>query len=470
MAQVVIVGGGIVGLGLGMMLARDSHDVLQLERDPQPPPDEVDLAWDDWRRRGVTQFRLGHYFLPRWRDIMETEVPGLIPAMEAAGALRSNPLLEAPEQLHGGARPGDDRYTLVTGRRAMVEKVTADLAERTPGMTVHRGSAVTGLTTGSQVIKGVPHVTGVQTEHGTEITADVVIDASGRRSALPSWLEAAGARPPLEEAEDSGFTYYGRHFRSEDGSTPMSLGGKLQNYGSISSLTLDADHGTWSVILVVRSDDAALRGLKDVTTWEKVVRSLPTVAHWIDGEPLEDRIAIMSKIEDRIRHLTLDDRPLATGLLVTGDSWACTNPSLGRGVSIGTMHAVVARDCIRAAADPGSLAEAYATATAEVVQPWYQSTLAFDTPRLAEMGRNIEGITDGELPPDYEMARAMDTAMLQDPDCLRAMLDVLTLQELPEVVLARPGIRDKVIELGGSWRDRPPMGPDRAALVAVVNS
>ena len=95
-------------------------------------------------------------------------------------------------------------------------------------------------------------MTGVRTEDGSEITADVVIDASGRRSGLASWLVAAGARPPLEELEDSGFIYYGRHYRSKDGSLPVSLGGALQNYGSISSLTLGADNGHWAVIITAR--------------------------------------------------------------------------------------------------------------------------------------------------------------------------------------------------------------------------
>ena len=259
MARVVIVGGGVVGLELGMMLAKDGHDVLQLERDAEPPPESVDAAWERWGRRGLAQFRLGHLFLARWRTIVEAELPELLPAMEAAGALRTNPLLDAPEQFHGGARPGDGRYELITGRRVLVEKVVAELAEKTPRLTVRRGVAVSGLVTGGSVVRGSPHVTGVRTDDGSEITADVVIDASGRRSALPSWLTAADARPPIEELEDSGFVYYGRHYRSQDGSLPVSLGGALQNYGSISSLTLAADNGHWAVLVVARADDAALR-------------------------------------------------------------------------------------------------------------------------------------------------------------------------------------------------------------------
>lgn len=470
MAQVVIAGGGVVGLGLGMLLARDGHDVLQLERDPQLPPGTVEDAWEHWERRGVVQFRLGHAFLARWRTIVEGELPDVLPALEKAGALRFNPLLDAPEAFHGGPRPGDERFVMVTGRRVMVEQAMAELAERTPGLTVRRGVAVSGLLTGPSVVPGVPHVTGVRTDDGTEIPADVVVDASGRRSALPSWLKAAGAEPPAEELEDSGFVYYGRHYRSADGSMPVALGGALQNYGSISTLTLPADGGHWAVILVARADDAPLRRLKDVERFDKVVRALPTIAHWIDGEPVEDHIVVMAKIEDRIRHLRIDGRPLATGLLPTADAWACTNPSLGRGVSLGTMHAVVACDALRSAGDPADLAERYATATEEILEPWYTSTLAFDRARLEEMGRLAAGDPDPVLPPDYEMARAMDGAMLKDPDCFRAVIDVAMAQARPDEVLARPGLLDKVVELGGGWRDEPSVAPDRATLVELANT
>jgi hypothetical protein len=53
-------------------------------------------------------------------------------------------------------------------------------------------------------------LTGVRTFDGAQLAADLVIDATGRRSALPGWLAELGARPMAEQAEDSGFAYYTR--------------------------------------------------------------------------------------------------------------------------------------------------------------------------------------------------------------------------------------------------------------------
>ena len=165
--------------------------------------------------------------------------------------------------------------------------------------------------------------------------ADLVVDATGRRSPLPRWLIAAGARSPIEEIDDSGFIYYGRHFRSADGSTPPAFGPLLQHYDSLSILTLPADNGTWGLGLITSAKDSALRVLKDPDAWTTCAKSYPLVAHWLDGEPIDDQVAVMAKLEDRHRSFCVDGQPVATGVLAVGDSWACTNPSVGRGISIG---------------------------------------------------------------------------------------------------------------------------------------
>jgi hypothetical protein len=33
----------------------------------------------------------------------------------------------------------------------------------------------------------------------------------------------------------------------------------------------------------------------------------------------------------------MDGVPVATGIVSVGDAWACTNPSLGRGITMGLM-------------------------------------------------------------------------------------------------------------------------------------
>jgi 2-polyprenyl-6-methoxyphenol hydroxylase-like FAD-dependent oxidoreductase len=470
LASIVVTGGSVAGLTAAMLLADDGHQVVVLERDPAPVPSPT-LAWESWIRRGVNQFRLVHFLHPRYRIEMQRALPRVVDALDRAGALRLNVVASAPTALTGGVRPGDEDFASLTGRRPVVESVLAACAEATPAVTVRRGVAVAAVTTGTATGAGVPHVTGVRTDAGEEFAADLVVDATGRRSPLSDWLEAAGARRPVEEREDSGFVYYGRHFRSSDGTLPAIVGPFLQNYGSVSVLSLPSDNGTWGVALVASAADPALRAVTDVGVWSDVLRTMPLVAHWLDGEPLEDRIQVMAKIEDRHRSFVIDGQPVATGVVSLADSWACTNPSLGRGITMATLHALALRDLLRDSTDddPRQFARAFHDVTMDSVEPWYRATVAVDRHRLADIDARVKGESYVADDPAYEIGQALSFAAGQDPDCLRAFLSIVGMLQTPAEALARPGVFDTVVALGDRWRREPALGPDRDELLAVLS-
>ncbi|MHB8465022.1 MAG: FAD-dependent oxidoreductase [Acidimicrobiales bacterium] len=459
MARVVVAGAGVVGLSTAMLLARDGHDVAVVERDAAVPP-EPDKAWADWERRGINQFRLLHFFLPRFHNLLEAELPDVAKALDDAGAVRYNPIRQMPDEMTGGARPEDASHEALTGRRPVVEAAIAAVGGATPGVTIRRGVPVAGLLAG-----GEGHAVGLRTEAGEEIRADLVVDAMGRRSPLPSWLEAIGGARPDEELDDSGFVYYGRHFR---GTQPVLFGPLLQDYGSISILTLPADNGTWGLGVITSSKDTAMRSLSDTQRWTSVVQNLPLAAHWLDGEPIEDKPTVMAKIEDRHRSFVVGGRPVATGVLAVGDSWACTNPSVGRGASIGLMHAVALRDLLRdEIADPAGLALAWHDVTMRTVEPYYRSTLAYDHQRLADVAAILDG-REPHVDEQHVFVRALGAAAGQDADCLRALLKLASMLALPEDLQADAALCAKVDELGRGWRDAPAIGPTRDELVALT--
>jgi 2-polyprenyl-6-methoxyphenol hydroxylase-like FAD-dependent oxidoreductase len=466
MGRVLIVGGGVVGTSAAMMLARDGHDVTVLERDPEPPP-TPDEAWDVWDRRGVNQFRMIHYLLSRFRTVADAELPGLNAALVDAGALRWNVLDVMPPTMTGGAQDGDDRFISVTARRPVIESVVERLAAETDGLTVRRGAVVEGLIA-KEAADGIPHVTGVRLAGGDELDADLVIDAGGRRSAAPAWLRAVGSPGPSEMIEDSGFVYYGRHYRSNDGSLPAVMCGLLEAYGSLSILALPADNGTWGLGLITSAHDRALRRLSDIDTWERVFRAYPLTAHWIDAEPITD-VQIMAKIEDRQRTFVVDGKPVVSGFIPLGDAWACTNPSLGRGISIGLMHAAALRELLRdgPVGDARAQAMHWATLTSERVEPFVADTLAFDRHRLAEIEAVIEGREYQTDDVGWALGGALAASAAHDPELLRGFLDVAGVNERGVDILSRPGLAERAITLADP---APPLGPDRTELLALVES
>ena len=461
MASIVVCGGGVIGHLAAMLLARDGHQVTVLERDAAPPPPAPDV-WDRWLRPGVGQFHQPHTLHPRFRLILDEELPGLVDRLSSAGCIWLDFLQLMPPLVRDRSpRDGDDRFRSVTGRRPIVEAVVAAAAAE-DGIDLRRGVSVASLLTGPGGVDGAPHVTGVRTSDGEELRADLVVDAMGRRSRLAEWLEAVGGTPPHTESEECGFVYYSRYFRGPE--VPPFTGPPIVELGTISVLTIPADNGTWSVTVWAASSDTALRNLRHADRFEAVVRACPLQAPWLDGEAMSD-VLTTAGVLDRYRRFVVDGRPVATGVAAVGDAWACTNPSAGRGITVGLIHAQCLRDTVRSSIDdPEGFARAWDRVTEEDVAPFYWNQISADRARVAEM----DALRAGADPPAPEpMAAAMAAAVLRDPDVFRGMLETGGCLALPEEVFARPGFMDKVWAHAGARTWTPP-GPDRDALLELV--
>src|SRR5215469_12186732 len=312
-------------------------------------------------------------------------------------------------------REDDERFITITGRRPAIEYAFASVAERL--VPVRRGASVVGLLTGPPAAQRIPHITGVRTGDGKEVSADLVVDAMGRHSKLPDWLEAIGARRPIEEAEISGFIYYTRYFRSRTGAVPPCRSALHTYFHSFSLLTLPSDAGTWSVTVFISSGDRALKKLRDPGHWTALVAACPRHAHWLDGEPITD-VLTMGGILDRYRRFVVDGVPMATGIVSVGDSWACTNPSLGRGIAMGLMHALATVEVLQQHVDdPLALTLAQDSMTETRVSPWYRNTVEIDRAQIARFNASIEGRPEPQqTDPRTRLAKALSVAMMYNAD------------------------------------------------------
>jgi 2-polyprenyl-6-methoxyphenol hydroxylase-like FAD-dependent oxidoreductase len=464
--RVLIVGAGPIGLAASILLAADGHEVTVLEKDAQGPPTTTRQVWDSWRRLGVSQFRQAHYMQARFRQLLEAELPVVRDRLEDVGARRYNVI----DALLGALpdhrfREDDARFEAITGRRPIVESAFAMVAEECPGVATRRGVAAVELIVGASVRAGVPHICGVRTADGANISADLVIDAMGRRSKLTDWVKAVGGRRPYEEASDAGFAYYTRHYRSDDGHVPEWRGPVGAEIGTVRVVTLPADNDTWTLALVPVAGDVPFKALKHNQVWERVVRAIPHASHWVDGEPLCDVIA-MAGVLDRCPRIVVNGQPVITGLVPVGDSWACTNPTAGRGMTLGLAHAVALRDTVRAHPDdPARLVEAFDSTTETSLTPWYHDQVDRDNQRAENLRAEIEGrppkISNGDLGTRLMLAARVD------PDAARGFLDVFSCLALPSEVIDRPGMRDKLMSLNPAELSRP-AGPSREQLIALT--
>lgn len=470
MVDVVVLGGGPVGLSSAILLAEHGLEVVVLDRDGCPP-DDPEMAWVDWERRSVGQFRLVHYMQAGGRALIEEHLPAVRAELDAVGAIRFNPAVAAVGRLPGGV-PDDldlSRFeTLTTCRRPLIELAYARAARKTSGIDIRYGCAATALATGPEAMKGIPHVTGVCTQAGETIPARVVIDAAGRRSPVPAMLESCGGRRPPEHSVEAGFVYNTRYYR---GSTlPEMRDDMLCAIGSMSVLTIPGDDGWWSVTLYHSPKDKLMRKVRDPRVFERVLHALPNHAHWAGGEPQGDIIS-MAATANTTRAFVNEGAPCATGVVPIGDAWGFTNPSLGRGITLGMMHAIdVAPAVAKHVDDPVQLAVEWERLTGERAARWHASTVDFDRVRAPQVEALMHGLDDPFDPSDPAVAgpRAFASASHYDPDVLQWYYEILSCCTLPGDVVVREGVLERVIEVALSTPPHRTPGPDRAELEELL--
>jgi hypothetical protein len=223
------------------------------------------------------------------------------------------------------------------------------------------------------------------------------------------------------------------------------------------------------VTLYTASGDQPLKQLRDPNAWTRLLAACPLHAHWLDGDPITG-VMSMGGIVDRHRRLRYGARPVATGVALAGDAWACTNPSQGRGMTLGLMHVGRLRDTVRSYLDdPREFAEAWDAVTESEFAPWYRETVEEDRARR----REIEALRDGRVPepasdPWAAMRDAMFASSAFDADVFRAFIGTRACLWRIGEACADERLMERMIELA---RDADPLrlpGPDREQLLSLL--
>jgi len=384
--RVAIVGGSIAGLATAMLLARQGHEVSVFDRDDTRPADDVEGAFRGAWRPGAPHSPQGHGVPGLGRRLLRARWPDVYGALLDHGVVERRIVEFMPPAIRDRApRPADDELAALGSRRSTFEWIWRQAARSEEGVTLHHGTAVEGLVAHGSI----PRVRGVRVAVVGVVNADLVVDACGRRSPVPDWLEAVGARRPAIEFGECALIYNTRHYKLRPGHVaPKRQPGQGAVIASILpyavALLFPSDSDTVQLSIGSLADDKPMKAVRHAAAFDAFARCVPALGPWLDVlEPISD-VWSMSAPRNVLRHDVVDGTPVALGLLAAGDAVCNTNPSFGRGMSLALAQAAALADVVAAhPTDEHARSLALHEMITRDIEPWYRDQVAQDDVRVA---------------------------------------------------------------------------------------
>lgn len=430
--RAVVLGGSISGLFAARVLAEAYDEVLLVDRDV--------LVGVEGPRRSRPQGRHINAMHARGRVVMEELYPGITQELIDDGALSGDFSGDCRWYFHGRRlKRADIGYLAVPATAPLMERHIRERTAVLPNVVFAEQREILGLTTTADRSR----VTGVRVQRiGDDseevIAADLVVDATGRGSRTPIWLEEFGYPRVEEERTKVGLGYVTQHYR----------------------LTADPYHGDLAIIPVASPE--LPRGA--IFTKVDGDRVLLTMYGLLGDHPPTDQAGVYAfakslsvpDIYDALQHAVPLDEPVAfrfpttlrrryermerfpDGLLVTGDAVACFNPVYAQGMTVAAMAALTIRQHLHTGATPQA-ADFFRDLAYDVIDPPWEMTHTVDLGFKGVEGDRTFKVRMGQL-----YLSMVQSAATRDSEVTAAYMKAAGMLERPESLM-RPGMVLRVL-------------------------
>ncbi|MGV0815983.1 oxidoreductase [Mycolicibacterium boenickei] len=373
----VVVGASIAGLCAARVLSDRYEHVTLYERDELPDGPA--------NRSAVPQGQHVHLLMARGAEELEALFEGLLDDMTAANVpvVENRPAsihFEAGGHLLGTGQTLASNFTAYVPSRGQLEwQIRTRVLALPNAQILHRGVRE------PQYDPATERVTGVVLDDGEQVPADLVVDASGRGSRLPVWLEQWGFERPREDSIKVGVTYASQRVRipAELISEKMVVVSAAHDSGLGMGMLFHED-GIWTVTAfgVAKAEPPNdFDGIKQLGG-----TALPPhlAAALRAGEAVDEMNFYRYPVSKWRRYDKMGRFP--DGIFPFGDAVVSLNPTYGQGVTMSTVQAANLRQVL--AEGTHDLIPRLARRTAKSTYPvWIMNSVADQVAHGAEGDR-----------------------------------------------------------------------------------
>jgi len=338
--RAIVIGGSIAGLLSARVLADKFESVTVVETDRLPCEPII--------RKGVPQSVQPHVLFTRGYRLLEEMFPGIGNDLSTAGALT----IDWAREFYLFGKFGwnitsnsPSNIVSFTCSRPLLEWTIRQRLSEFSNVRFLERHRVIGLlheSNKSQVTGVFLQLIDERTED--KLSASLVVDASGRRSQAPQWLENIGFIRPSETLVNPFLGYATRRYKERKGSEAnwkVMLISQLPPHSTRLGYLAKIEGGELIATLGGYGHDFPPI---DNTGFLNFARSLPDLTFYEVIKELEpvSSIDAYRATANRMRHY--EKVPLPRGFIVLGDAVCALCPVYGQGITVSALSAIVLRN------------------------------------------------------------------------------------------------------------------------------